>query len=543
MLRNPGIRRIEIAWAAGIAGDGAMLVALLVAGFAQGGAIAVGILGIIRMAPSIVAAPLAGVPAGRARPGRLLFGAHLVRFLGAGGAALVLLASGPLAAAFALAAVSATAGAFVRPFQNATMPSLATTPGELVAANVATSTGEGLGAFVGPLAAGIAVAAVGPAFAAVIGSGFLLVAAAALARLPMSADELAEHVAQIRSQASDAGDGVPSRWSAITAGPAALRQAPGAATIFADFSVQVFVRGLSTTLTVVASIELLGLGDAGVGLLGAAGGLGGLAGALGAVGLAGRRRLGPIFAVALSLWGLPLAVIGAAPVAAVAFVALFVSGVSNAILDVSGFTLLQRGIPTRSRMAVFGLLEAMIGVGVSAGGIVAPILLATFGPRGALAIAGAILPILAVASWPRINRVDDEALVPERELSILRGLPIFARLPMTALERIAASIEEMSYDAGVALMREGEPGDSYLIIAEGEVAVTVGGREINRCGPGEGIGEIALLRSVPRTATVTTTRPTTALHLHSADFLAAIAGPTSAAAAQRVANERLARSG
>ena len=227
---------------------------------------------------------------------------------------------------------------------------------------------------------------------------------------------------------------------------------------------------------------------------------------------------------------------------AVAFAALFVSGVSNAILDVAGFTLLQRGIPTRSRMAVFGLLEAMIGVGISAGGIVAPILLAAVGPRGALAIAGAILPILAVASWPRINRVDDEALVPERELSVLRGLPIFARLPMTALERIAASIEEVHYNAGVAIMREGEPGDSYLIIAGGEVAVTVGGREINRCGPGEGSGEIALLRSVPRTATVTTTRPTTALHLHSADFLAAIAGPTSAAAAQRVADERLARS-
>jgi MFS family permease len=320
-----------------------------------------------------------------------------------------------------------------------------------------------------------------------------------------------------------------------------LRRAPGAATVVLDFAGQVLVRGLSTVLTVVASIELLGLGEAGVGLLGAAYGLGGFVGAIAAVGLGGRRRLGPIFAVALAAWGLPLAVIGAFPVPAVAVASFIVSGVANAVLDVAGFTLLQRGVPTAARVSVFGLLEATVGIGIGAGGLIAPLILAGLGGRGALAIAGAILPIMAVATWPRIRQADDEAIVPEREFALLRGIPLFARLPLTALERLAGALEPASFAAGEVIMREGEAGDRYVVIDDGEVEVTVGGRLLNRCGGGEGIGEIALLHAVPRTATAIATRPTTGFYLRSAEFLAAIAGPTSAAAAHRVAAERLAR--
>ena len=91
-------------------------------------------------------------------------------------------------------------------------------------------------------------------------------------------------------------------------------------------------------------------------------------------------------------------------------------------------------------------------------------------------------------------------------------------------------------------MREGDPGDSYLVIAAGAIGITKSGRVVNRCGPGEGIGEISLIQSVPRTVTATATETTVGFTLSSADFLAAIAGPTSAAAAAEVAAERLARS-
>jgi MFS family permease len=544
VLANPAIRRTQVAWTVGVAGDAAFVIALLIVAFDAGGPLAVGILGVLRMAPSVVAAPLAHIPAARVPPGRLLLWVHAIRAAAAVAATIALATGAPLAAIFVFATVAATAGALVRPLQSAVVPSLARTPDELVAANVATSVGEGLGAFAGPLAAGIVAAGVGMAAAAAVGAILLCAAAITMLNLAVSADDLAEQEAQRRSLAVPRPDEGRGRRlaHALAAGPAALRLAPGAATIVLDVGAQVVVRGLMTTLIVVASIELLGLGNGGVGLLTAAFGLGSLGGALAAVSLAGRRRLGPVFSVALALWGLPLAVIGAVPVPAVAIIALLVSGIANATLDIAGYTLLQRSVPTAGRVSVFGLLEAVVGLGVALGGLAAPILIGAFGERGALAIAGALLPIAAVATWPRIQQVDDEAVVPERELALLRGIPLFARLPMSALERVAGELEPVEFVPGEVAIREGEPGHRYLIIAAGELEVTRAGRLINRCGPGEGIGEIALLHSVPRSATVTAVTPTKGFALSSADFLAAVAGPTSAAAAQRVAEERLARS-
>ena len=544
VLANPAIRRTQVAWTVGVAGDAAFVIALLIVAFDAGGPLAVGILGVLRMAPSVVAAPLAHIPAARVPPGRLLLWVQAIRAAAAVAATIALAAGAPLAAIFVFATVAATAGALVRPLQSAVVPSLARTPDELVAANVATSVGEGIGAFAGPLAAGIVAAGVGMAAAAAVGAILLCAAAITMLNFAVSADDLAEQEAQRRSLAVPRPDEGRGRRvaHALAAGPAALRLAPGAATIVLDVGAQVVVRGLMTTLIVVASIELLGLGNGGVGLLTAAFGLGSLSGALAAVSLAGRRRLGPVFSVALALWGLPLAVIGAVPVPAVAIIALLVSGIANATLDIAGYTLLQRSVPTAGRVSVFGLLEAVVGLGVALGGLAAPILIGAFGERGALAIAGALLPLAAVATWPRIQQVDDEAVVPERELALLRGIPLFARLPMSALERVAGELEPVEFVPGEVAIREGEPGDRYLIIAAGELEITRAGRLVNRCGPGEGIGEIALLHSVPRSATVTAVTPTKGFALSSADFLAAVAGPTSAAAAQRVAEERLARS-
>ena len=235
-----------------------------------------------------------------------------------------------------------------------------------------------------------------------------------------------------------------------------------------------------------------------------------------------------------------MALIGVAPFTPVALAALAASGIANGILDVAGLTLLQRGVPTSARVHVLGTFEASVGVTQAIGSLLAPILILAFGSRGALGITGAILPVLAVATWPWILRVDDEAQIPDDELRLLRGIPLFAPLPMTALERLAGAMRPTAHAAGDVIYREGEPGDTYLIIAEGEVEASVDGRPVNRCRAGEGVGEIALLHSVPRTATVTALTPTHGYSLSAADFLAAIAGPTSAAAARLIADERLA---
>jgi hypothetical protein len=169
-LAEPGIRRIEVAWAAGIVADWAYLIALLVVAYRAGGALGVGILGVVRMVPAIVLGPLAGTPIRRLRGERALLGVHGARAGAALLTALLLAVDGPLPVVYLLAAVVAGAGALVRPIQIALLPAFAKTPGELVASNVASSTGEGVGTFVGPLLGGAVVALAGPGWAcAVVG--------------------------------------------------------------------------------------------------------------------------------------------------------------------------------------------------------------------------------------------------------------------------------------------------------------------------------------------------------------------------------------
>ena len=445
-LTNPGLRQIVSGWSAGIAGDNALLVAILIIAFQQGGPIAVGIYGVVRIAPSIIIGPLIAGPASRNPPTRLLLAVQLIRTIAAIAAVGVILAGSWLPALFVVNAIGVTAGALVRPLQSAALPSLARTPGELVAANVALSTGEGLGGFAGPLLAGILVSVSGPPAAAVAGTILFGLATLSMAGLGESADDEAEQAAERRAREANAesrASGGP--LGNLTAGLRIVRRRPGAAAILFGLGSQVVTRGLMSALITVAAFDLLGLGEPGVGTLNAAWGLGGLLGALAAVSLASRQKLGPAFALSLVLWGFPLAVIGALPLPIVAFAAMFVSGAGNATVDISGFTLLQRTVPSADRMAVFVLLEAIGGLGVSIGSILAPVLLVALGDRGALAVAGAILPIVAVATWGRIHRVDEEAVVPSENLAILRSAPMFERLPMTALERLAEGMQHVTF--------------------------------------------------------------------------------------------------
>ncbi len=518
------------------------LVALLVIAYQQGGPVAVGILGVVRMAPSVIAAPLAAGPASRFPPTRLLprRPAHPCARVVA--TVVIIIAGAWLPALFLASAVGATVGTLVRPLQSSALPSLTRSPGELVAANAALSTGEGLGVFGGPLLAGVLMAVLGPLSAAVAGTAMFGVATLSMVGLAASADDAAEVAAERRAREAlaerRASGGL---LASLTAGLRVVRHRPGPAALLADIGSQVVTRGLMNTLITVAAFGLIGLGDSGVGILNSAWGLGGLLGALGAVGLASRQQLGPWFAVSMVLWGLPLAVIGALPLPVIAFGAMFVSGVGNATLDVSAFTLLQRCVRSADRMAVFVLVEAIAALGIAVGSILGPLLLVMFGDRGALIVAGAIMPVAIIATWSRVRRVDEEAVVPAKELSVLRGIPMFARLPLTALERLAEGMRSVVYAPTSDIVREGENGDAYLIVDSGRVEVSQGGRAVNELGPGEGFGEIALLHAVPRTATVRAMVPTTIYSITCNDFHEAIAGPTSAAVANRVAADRLAR--
>jgi CRP-like cAMP-binding protein len=137
--------------------------------------------------------------------------------------------------------------------------------------------------------------------------------------------------------------------------------------------------------------------------------------------------------------------------------------------------------------------------------------------------------------------VDDITLVPARQLELVRGVAMFAPLPITAIEELAGSLEPLRFGPGETLMRAGEIGDRFLLIESGTVEVEADGAIVRTIGPGGYVGEIALLRGIPRTATVRTLTDVTAYGLAAADFVAAVTGDReSVRSAEQVVDARLA---
>jgi MFS family permease len=215
----------------------------------------------------------------------------------------------------------------------------------------------------------------------------------------------------------------------------------------------------------------------------------------------------------------------------VALVCFGIVGVGNTMVDVAGLTLVQRTAPDEVRARVFGVLESVFLGTIGIGAIVAPGLTAAFGPRGALIAAGTALSAIVLISWSRLRRVDAPAPVPEAELALLSRIPVFAPLPPVTLEQLASLLAHVHVPAGEAVFRQGDHGDRFYVIEKGEVMVAPVGRPAVALGPGDSFGEIALLRDVPRTATVITRTDASLLVLERDVFIAAVTGHAPSAAA------------
>jgi MFS family permease len=537
-LANDGIRRLGISWMLGIAADSALVVVTLVIVFNVGGVVAAALLGAFRMVPAVIVGLLTGALLERFPGDRILVALGLIRAVSAGLIALVIFTAGPTMAdheftmvmLFLLAAVAAAAGAPVRPTQVTLMPAIARSPGELAAANTVWSTGEGFGAFVGPFVAGALMAGGFHAVVAPVAAIAFLVTAAIAAGLRF------EQAADVSTGGRRATGGLH-----LLKGVRVIFRRPVLAWTMLGTYGQVLTRGLLSALVVVAAIELLGLGQSGPGLLSAALGVGGLLGAVVALSSTRSDRLVRKETLALVFWGLPIAAIGIVPDPVVALVAMVVIGVANATYDVALFTIFQRGSANDERGPVLAVLEGAIGLGAVSGSLLAPVLIGDLGTQGALVVAGAILPILALVIYLRIGHAGPITVVDERLVRLLQKVPAFAEIPLTAIERLVAGLEPVTGPKGTVLMTQGEPGDRFIVIDTGEVEVSVDGRAIHRLGPGAGIGEIALLRDTPRTATVTATTDVTGFSVDAMTFLAAVAGPAAAAVIERMAQANLAR--
>jgi MFS family permease len=526
-VRNENVRRVELAWGAAITAEWAHFVGLSVFAYEQGGTSAVGIAGLVRLLPAAVVAPFAASLGDRFRRERFLLAMTLVGSAALAGSAAASFA-GMRVVVFALAAVVGISSTLIRPALQALLPSLARTPEELIAANGATSTIESFGTLAGPLLAGLIVslADVGVVFA--VGAGALVAAAAVLARVTVEG--------RIDLTSGPGGETVRRM---LATGLAAVSRSARARLVVGLVAAQAFVRGCLNVLIVVAVFRVLHGSDAEVGYLTAAIGVGGLAGAIGAMTLGGRRLAVP-FGVALVFWGVPIALIAPQPDLAVAVVLLAVVGAANSVEDVAVFTLLQRMIPDDILTRVLGVLWGLAMGAVALGSIAAPVVVATLGPRPAFVVVGAILPALTLVTYRRLAEIDRE-VVPAPELDLIEGVPMFAPLSVATKERVASRLVPVSASAGEVVIRKGDAGDRFYIVGDGELDIDAGGLHAT-AHPADYFGEIALLRDVPRTATVTATVDSRLYALQRDDFLAAVSGHSAArAAGHAVAEARLAR--
>jgi MFS family permease len=237
-----------------------------------------------------------------------------------------------------------------------------------------------------------------------------------------------------------------------------------------------------------------------------------------------RKRLATDFGIGLVLWGAPLVLVGAWPHAALALILLGIVGVGNTLVDITGMTLMQRAVSDEVLARVFGALESLLVASLALGAVIAPIAIELIGIRAALIAIGAVLPVVAALAWRRLTRLDRVAAAPEDRVRLLSANPIFAPLPLAALETLALELEPVDVGAEEVVCRQGEPGDRFYIVDEGQLAVSVDGRPASKIGPGGYFGEVALLRDVPRTATVTASVDSRLLALGRDAFIAAATG-------------------
>ncbi|HTI29524.1 MAG TPA: MFS transporter [Methylomirabilota bacterium] len=528
VLVNPDIRRALVAWMLGYAAEWSWLVALWVYAYQTGGVVAVGILGLARTLPAALLSPALSALTDRLPRHRILLAIHLGRATLVGTAALAIVAGLPPIVVYAIAPLDALLGVLHRPTHMPLMPALARSPEELVASNVASSTFEGIGTLAGPALGGLLVAYATPSWGFGVPALLFGIAAVSVSGI---------HPSQaLRREVRRGG-----LAATLLGGISALFAYPRAGLIVALFWAQIIVRGLLNVLLVVAAVELLHVGEQGVGYLNSAIGAGGFIGVLATVTLVSRRKMAAPFAIGLVLWGTPILLIGLVPIAPAAVLFLAVLGLGNAVLDVAGFTIMQRNVPNAVRGRVFGVLESGVMLGTGIGSGLAPLLIALLHIRGALIVTGLLLPTLAVLTWRWVARADADAVIPERELALLRRVPMLAPLPMTILEQVAGDLSEVSFTDGQSIIREGEVGDRFYILASGRTRVTSADEPRAELGPGDSFGEIALVRNVPRTASVVAIGKVEAFALDRESFCAAVSGDVrSSRAADDVIDHRLA---
>jgi MFS family permease len=499
---NPDLRRLGFSYALCCTAELGIWIALLIYAYAHGGTAAGATIVLVQLVPCIVLGPFLGAVADVRDPQRVLVIGMVAQVVSMGAVAGAMAWGAPEWVVLTLAPTTALSITLTRPTQAALFPAVVRTPEELTAANVMSGWTYGVACLVGPALAGALVALGGTALA-VAGCAAL----AGLAVIP----GVRLHALRDHEPSSDEPSSTRlSAWRALDefrrelqANLSSAATIPGVRLLLSLHAFYFVLVGTIDLLCVIIAASYLHLGAGGAGFLNAATGGGAVVAGFGTAFLIGRRRLKGPLVLTLAVAVIALALISATPRVAPVVGLLALVGFSGAIFDVTSRTLLQRSTPPYVVASLFSILEALMDTGMVLGVVLVRVAYAVGGLRATLVAPAALALILVAGVWRRLRQLDDSAVVPLVEIRLLRAIPIFAALPAPELEGVAKELEPVPVRAGTTVFHEGDPGDRYYAVSSGSLCIVRQGELVQTVTRGQGFGEIALIRDIPRQATVT----------------------------------------
>ena len=422
-----------------------------------------------------------------------------------------------------------------RPAVAALLPHLVERPEELTAANGTSSTIDSLSFFVGPALGGILLTFTTVPVVMLLNVATFLWSAALVAsiRVPHPNVEAPRRSAAVDRAAADEVAGDTLVEEAEEERETFLQESvAGFRTIWANkdlrlislvYCAQTIVAGASVVYGIAMAVEMTSFGPNGVGYLDSMFGVGAIIGGLVALGRASKMKVATDFGWGVILWAIPLLLAAVFPQAWAALLAVAIMGFGNPLVDVNAVTIVQRLGDDKVMGRIFGALETGLIAAMALGSVLMPLLLHYFGLQWALAILAIGISAVVLPFMGRLRRMNSTLREPDG-LRLLRALPLFAPLEPKSLELVAQQLQRVEVAAGETVITEGEPGDQFYVVESGALTASFHGEVLSQQGPGDPFGEIALLRDVPRTATVVADEPTVLYSLDRDTFLAAVTG-------------------
>ena len=527
-LQHRGYRVLLIGSTISQSGDWLYNVALAVYVFDRTGSAGwVAAATVLRLVPYVVLAPIGGVIADRFDRRMVMIWSDVLRAISMAALAVTAAANGPVLLVTLLAFTTTAFGTAYVPSMMAITPTLVGED-DLAAANALNTLVANLTIVIGPAVGAALLAVTSPVFAFTVNSLTFLAPA-----LLLTFGLRGVHERKTDDGASETGAFV----AHFLEGVREISRSAGARILAAFLLGVAFIYGAQTVALVLVSDERLGTGARGYGYLLGALGAGGVIAAPLVNRLASGRRLAPTLLTGIGLAALPMAALCLVHSPVVAAALMVVSGAGATAVDVLTVTLLQRALPDELRGRVFGLLDSGIVLAILAGSVIVSPLVSLLGLSGMLISLGLGVSALAVVGVHRTVQLDRagaaelDALTPIVEL--LSSLPILELATRPAIEQLAqaATIEEV--DAGRVVVAQGDPADDLYAVFSGDLEVDKvapdGARQtVATVGAGGYFGEIGLIHSVPRTATVSTITAARLVRVPGAAFLDALSSSPAA---------------